>query len=99
MLGWEDGAETRAWLGPFFEMRYLGAHCLVSQKATPGSVTEIICYLGKLGEVIMSERGGCERKSPTSSRLFYRELAKVGKRKEDSFSPLVYREFLGSTLD
>ena len=61
-------------------MSYLGAYCLVSQKATPGRVTEIIYYLGKWGEVITSERGGCERKSPTSSRLFYRELAKVGKK-------------------
>ena len=46
-------------LGSFFNMSYLGSNCLVSQKATPGSVTEIICHLGKLGEVIMSERGGC----------------------------------------
>jgi hypothetical protein len=49
-------------LDPFFEMNYLGSHCLVSQKATPGRVPEIICHLGKLGEVIMSERGGCKRK-------------------------------------
>ena len=49
-------------LGSFFNMSYLGSNCLVSQKATPGRVTEIICYLGKWGEVIMSERGGCERK-------------------------------------
>ena len=47
---------------PFFNMSYLGAHCLVSQKVTPGRVTEIICHLGKLGKVIMSERGGYERK-------------------------------------
>jgi hypothetical protein len=58
MLGWEDGVESRAWLSPFFEMSYLGAHCLVSQKATSGRVTEITYHLGKLGEVITSERGG-----------------------------------------
>ena len=75
------GRKPAPWLGPFFDMSYLGAHCLVSQKATPGRVTEIICHLGKLGEVIMSERGGCERKSPASSRLFYRELVKVGKKR------------------
>ena len=62
-MAFEDGAETRAIArSPFFNMSYLGAHCLVSQKATPGRVTEIIYHLGKLGEVIMSERGGCERK-------------------------------------
>ena len=61
------------------EASYLSSNCLVSQKATSGRVTEIICHLGKWGGAIMSERGGCERKSPTSRQAFYRELVKVGK--------------------
>ena len=56
--------------GPFFDMSYLGAHGLVSQKETPGRVTEIIYYLGKLGEVITSERGGCERNSLLEAGYF-----------------------------
>ena len=64
VLCWDGrmGRKPAPWLGPFFEMRYLGVHRLVSQKAMPGRVTEITCHLGKLGEVIMSERGGYERK-------------------------------------
>jgi hypothetical protein len=62
-MAFEDGEETPAIArSSIFDMSYLGAHCLVSQKATPGRVTEIICHLGKLGKVIMSKRGGCERK-------------------------------------
>jgi hypothetical protein len=53
------GRKPTLLLGPFFDMRYLGSNCLVSQKATPGSVTEIIHHLGKREEAIMSERGGC----------------------------------------
>ena len=81
VLYWDGrmGQKPAPLLGPFFNISYLSSNCLVSQKATSGRVTEIICHLGKLGEVIMSERGGCERKSPTSSRLFYRELHIVGK--------------------
>ena len=52
------GRKPAPLLGPFFDMRYLGSTCLVSQKATPGRVTEIVCHLGKRGEAIMSERGG-----------------------------------------
>jgi hypothetical protein len=64
VLCWDGrmGRKPAPWLGPCFEMSYLGAHGLVSQKAMPGRVTEITCHLGKLGEVIMSERGGYERK-------------------------------------
>src|SRR5688500_7650317 len=81
VLCWDGrmGRKPTPLLGPFFEMRYLGSHCLVSQKATPRNVTAITDDLGKWGEVIMSERGGCERKSPASSRRFYRELLKGGK--------------------
>jgi hypothetical protein len=35
-----------------------------SQKTTTGSVTEIISHLGKLGEVIMSERVNFSTKCP-----------------------------------
>ena len=64
------GRKPAPWLGPFFEMSYLGSHCLVSQKATPGRVTEIIRYLGTWGEVIMSKHGGYERKSPVEAGDF-----------------------------
>jgi hypothetical protein len=36
----------------------------------------------------MSERGGCERKSPTSRQAFYRKLAKVGNRHRTALAAL-----------
>jgi hypothetical protein len=48
---------------------------LVSQKATPGRITEIIYNLGKRGGVTMSERGGYERKYPTSRQVIFPRIS------------------------